>query len=223
MGKVAIVIQGASTNVDMQKSAWSKFKEDIIFSTWVGSETFYEKDDVVIFNEIPKDSGPMNINYQINSTLSGLHKAKEKGYQSVLKIRSDLVPTDSTKFIDLLIEDKFNFLCWHAHEVYPGCPGYLVDYLMSGRVDDMINLWTINDIFCVVPEIMITKKYIDLFSINDINYFLDKLDHTNNLFWIKRNIYLDTYKITISDPYNKFSFNDSKEYLNDDYIKKIKI
>lgn len=221
MDKIAIVIQGASTNVEEQKSAWTKFKEDIIFSTWVGSESYYNSDDIVIYNELPTDSGPMNINYQIKSTLSGLKKAKDLGYKYALKLRSDLIPTDSVKFLDILVEDKFNFLCWHAHEVYPGCPGYLIDYLMSGEINNMIKLWEIDDIFCVVPEIIITKKYTDLFSINDISYFLEKINIENNLFWIKRNTYLDSYKITISDPYNKYSFNESKEYLNSDYIKKI--
>lgn len=221
MGKIAIVIQGASTNVDMQKLTWCGFKDDVIFSTWIGSESYYNADDVVIYSETPKDSGPMNINYQIKSTLNGLYKAKELGYDYVLKLRSDIVPTNPIRFLETLVYDKFNFLCWHAHEVYPGCPGYLIDYLMSGKIDDMIKLWDIDNIFCTVPEIILTKKYTDLFSMDDVIYFLDKIDHENNLFWIKRNLYLDTYKITISDPYNKYTFNNSIEYLNSEYIKKI--
>jgi hypothetical protein len=219
MFKLAILIQGASSNVDEQKKTWEN-KEDLFFSTWIGSEGLYQSDDNVIYNTPPSDPGPMNFNYQITSTYNGLLKIKSLGYTHVLKLRSDLIPTDSVKFLDILVEDKFNFLCWHAHEVYPGCPGYLIDYLMSGPIDDMIKLWNITDIFCTVPEVILTKKYIDNFNTEPI-YFLDKINNENNLYWIKKDVYLDSYKITLSDPYNKYTFNNSVEYLNSEYIKKI--
>ena len=91
---------------------------------------------------------------------------------------------------------------------------------MSGPIDDMIKLWNITDIFYTVPEVILTKKYIDSFDKEPL-YFLDKINTDNNLYWIKRDIYLDSYKIHISDPYNKYTFNKSVEYLNDEYIKNI--
>jgi hypothetical protein len=218
--KIAIVIQGASTNVVEQKNAWRNYLNDVIFSTWIGEEYKYDFSDKVVFNIFPQDPGPMNFNFQVKSTLNGLIKAKELGYTHALKIRGDLIPTDDVKFMSVLDSSKINFLCWHAHNVYPNCPGYLIDYLMSGQIDELINLWSIEDNFCVVPEVILTKSFIDNFSMSDLNFFLKDLDDNNNLFWIKRNILLSQYKITISDPYNKYSFTDDMQYLTKDYIKK---
>lgn len=219
MRKIAIIIQGSSSNVSEQLSVWNKLIKNVIFSTWKGEEDKYTE-QIVIFNDIPSDPGPMNFNYQIKSTYNGLLKAKELGFTHALKLRSDLVPTNVDEFIKLIDNDSMNFLCWHRHQVYPNCPGYLIDYLMSGPIDDMIKLWDIKDIFCVVPEVILTKNYIDNFSIKNINYFLKDINDKNNLFWIKRNIFLDTYKVDLTDPFNKYSFSDDIEYLNTEYIKK---
>ena len=66
-------------------------------------------------------------------------------FKKCLKLRSDIAPTNAHEFIKLLNNDNLNFLCWHCHEVYPKCPGYLVDYLMSGDIDDLIELFDIQD------------------------------------------------------------------------------
>lgn len=220
---IAIVIQGPSDNVKEQKISWGNFKDNIIFSTWVGYEDLYNNDDIVIFNEYPKINGPMNINYQIKSTLEGLKKAKELGYKRALKIRSDMIPTNSYDFLKILKPNFINFLCWHNHEVYQNCPGYLVDYLMEGEIDDMITLWSINEIFGVVPEIIITSNLINNFDSDKLNFFIDDINEKNNLYWIKRNIYLDTYKIDIEDTHKKYSFSKTKDYINKDYLSLIKI
>lgn len=220
MFKLGIVIQGGSTNVKEQKECWSEFKNDIIFSTWVGSESQYDLEDNVIYNEYPNDFGSANFNLQIISTINGLLKLKELGYTHALKIRSDLIPTNTKSFLTLIENNEFNFLCWHEHIVYENCPGYLVDYFMSGPIDKMIELWTIDNLFCTVPEVILTWNYISKVSDVNINYVLDSLNDKNNLYWIKNNLYLSTIQANeIYDKYKKYDFTLNKENLNKEYLK----
>lgn len=214
--KILIVIQGASTHVQEQKKAWNGF--NILFSTWKGEENKYRPDDNVIFNNEPINPGPCNFEYQIKSTLHGLIKEKTK-YPYALKIRSDLVPTNAEKFIKCLDADKFNFLCWHEHEVFPNCKGYLVDYLCAGLTEEMIKLWSINVLFCKTPEIMLTWSYIEKFYPRDVFYFLDLLSSDNDLLWIKNNLLLSSYKASRTyDKYKIFTFSNNKDSLNKNYL-----
>lgn len=216
MKNFVVLIQGQSNCVAQQKDAWKGF--DVIFSTWVGEENKYTENDIVLYNTPPSTSGPANFNYQIVSTINGLVKAKELGYKNVLKIRSDLIPTNASKFFNVLDETKLNFLCWHAHEVYPGCSGYLVDYLISGPIDDMIKLWDISNIFCVVPEVMLTWQYINECKEMDVNYFMNELNNENDLWWIKNNIYLSSYKMSVHNPFNRTTYNIDKTHLTNSYL-----
>ena len=220
MNKLGILIQGSSSNVEEQKSKWGDKLNDLLFSTWVGEEIKYKNTDKVIFNDYPADFGSANFNLQIITTINGLTEMKKLGYTHVLKLRSDLVPTNYQDFLKLIDNDNLNFLCWHEHIVYDNCPGYLVDYLMSGPIDDMINLWSINDNFCVVPEIILTWSYISKLSNLPINYFLDSLNTNNDLLWIKNNIHLSSYQSNnIYDKYKKYDFSLNKENLKSDYLK----
>lgn len=221
MSKIAIVVQGASTNVEEQKTAWRMVSGDLIFSTWVGEESKYTEMDKVVYSEPPAEPGPANFNYQMKSTVEGLKKAKELGYTHALKIRGDLIPTAAEDFLNLFkLKNSIYFLCWHAHRAYPNCPGYLVDYLTFGTVDDLLNLWSIDNVFYTVPEILLTQSFIDKFEPSKLEYFLDELNPDNNLYWIKRNVYLDTCKILFADPYDKHTFNETKDPLKGDYIKR---
>ena len=218
MDNLAIIIQGPSNYVNQIKNSFIGY--DLIFSTWSGSQSKYEITDVVIYNELPIYSGPSNMNLQKITTINGLLKAKELGYSKALKIRSDLIPNNINEFIKLLNNDKLNFLSWHYHEVYDNCPGYLIDYLMSGYIDDLIDLWDINDMSsCNVPEIILTQRYISkLMDKVDINYFLDGLSVNNDLFWLKNGISLKSYQVNNTyDKYRKFEFG-----LNNEYIKFLK-
>lgn len=218
MDNLAIVVQGQSNHVRLMKKHLTG--HNVIYSAWTGEESEYSDKDIVIFNEIPKHSGPANFNFQKISTTSGLKKAKELGFKKALKLRSDLVPTNSNKFLKLLDNNDLNFLCWHCHEVYPKCPGYLVDYLMSGDIDHLIELYDIKDTsWCVVPEIHLTQQYTSkLMDKVGINFFLSELNSDNDLFWGKYNIKLSSYQN--HPPYNfykKYEFNESKKHLKEGY------
>lgn len=214
---IAIVIQGPSSNVSEQKEAWKGFP--VIFSTWKDSEHLYDASDNVIFTRSPVYRGPSNFWMQQLSTMTGLLKAKEMGYQYCLKLRSDLVPTNAQLFVECLDKEKLNFLCWHNHEVYPNCPGYLVDYLMSGPTDQLINLWQTEDAFCAVPEVIMTWNYITKCKSFPKKYFLSDLNENNDLRWIKKGIILSSYKNEPSyDVYKKFYFSNEDAHLTESYI-----
>lgn len=213
--KSCVVVQGPSNHVSEIKNSFNN--HDIIFSTWVGSEHLYSETDNVIFNTQPESNICSNFLFQQKSTIAGLRFAKERGYTHVLKMRSDIINVGHDIF-DIFETDKMNFLCWHYHEVYPTCPGYLVDYFMYGDVDDLIKLWDIDEIFCNVPEILITDSYIR--KINKIpNFILYELTNESDLFWIKNNIFLSSYKTTLyNDIYRKFDFGDTIRHLDTNYL-----
>lgn len=195
MNDFVVLIRGQSTNVQQQKEAWKGF--DVLFSAWIGEEENYTDANNALFNTPPSTPGPGNFHYQIVSSINGLLKAKELGYKNVLNIRSDIIPTNVNRFIDSLDENKLNFLCWHRHEAYPGCSGYLVDYVMCGPIDYMIKLWNISNTICGVSEINLTWQYINSCKDIDINYFINELNDENDLWWLKYNKYLSSYKMHV--------------------------
>lgn len=213
--KKCILIQGPSNHVNEIKSS---FKDhDLIFSTWCGEESKYEESDIVIFNDHPPYPGHANFWHQKISTLNGLLKCKELGYTHVLKIRSDIISTKNDIF-ELFDDNKLNFLCWHYHEVYPNCKGYLVDYFMYGCVDKMIKMWDIKEMFCKVPEVVLTESFIQ--NLNEIpNFILYDMKNDYELYWIKNNIYLSSYvNVLYPDKYKKYDFGETIEHLNGNYL-----
>ncbi|MCK9416122.1 hypothetical protein M0Q97_05640 [Candidatus Dojkabacteria bacterium] len=186
---IAIVIQGPSLYVNEVKIAWKEYKNDLIFSTWKGSENQYNENDIVIFNDLPPISGPSNFNYQKISTFNGILKAKELGYTHVLKIRSDYLPTNAIGFIKLLDLNKLNFLMWdyttYLWSKYPTFNGYFDDHFSFGSIDNMIKLWDIPFNFCDSPETILTWNYINKLNNIDVNYILPHLNNDNDLYYIK--------------------------------------
>lgn len=223
MEDFVVIVQGGSSHIQEIREKLKDF--NIIFSTWDGEQDKYSPSDTVIYSKLPEYKGPANLNLQKTTTIAGLKLAKELGYKRALKLRSDLIPTNPSKFIKLLDNESLNFLCWHCHEVYPKCPGYLIDYLMSGTIEDLLVLWDIEDMsWCVVPEIQITQQYITkLLGKTGVNYFLSDLNSNNDLFWAKRGIMLSSYQANnIYDKYRKYDFENNKEHLTNDYIKFLK-
>ena len=108
-------------------------------------------------------------------------------------MRSDLIPSSGTKFLEILDLYSVNFLCWHDSHVHDEFHGYLVDYLMFGRVEDLEKIWDSNYTQFNVPELSMTKQYFDLFDISKLNFFLKSLNDNNELIWKKYGINLSTY------------------------------
>ena len=184
--KGAIIIQGPSEYVSELKQAWKGY--DLIWSTWKGEEGHYDSDDIVLFNEMPEERGTQNIALQQITTLKGILKAKDLGYERVLKWRSDMIPTNANDFLNLFNLDSVNMFYFHNVR-----EGYFIDYFMEGSVGDIYNMWMINDIHPLYAEKALTDRIIKL-KLTNIEFMGKKLNELNDVLWLKRNIKLSEYK-----------------------------
>jgi len=182
---LVIIIQGPSNNVFELKKAWEGF--NIIWSTWVGEETKYDENDIVLFNNLPIERGVQNIALQKESTLNGITKAKELGYKRVLKWRSDLLPSNAKKLVDSFKKEYVNFLTWHKDGKY------FVDYFIEGDINDMYNIWNIPTIYGPYSEKITTDNIFSL-GLDNFNFIGDELSSDNEIYWVKYNTNLSTYK-----------------------------
>lgn len=191
----------------------------VIHSTWFGEDL--KKVSSIrnfLLNHKPIEPGPCNLNYQKASTLEGLKAAQRMGATHAVKCRSDFQITNPEKFLSLT-DDTVKFIGWHHHEVYPECPGYSMDFVMSGPIDDLINLWTFgDDYFCSVPEIILTQRVIDLDL--KVSYYWKDLSKENDLIWLKNNQSMNALKsITPRETYSKDKYSNSLEFLNNGYLR----
>ncbi len=185
---LCIVIQGPSENVDQIKKSWPS-NQKIIFSTWIGYENKYTNDDDVIFNKKPLNPGVKNLFYQKLTTINGLKKAQKDGYTNAIKIRSDMICKYPSKFIELFTHEM-NFFYWHN---YNG--GYIVDYFMGGKIEKMIELWSINEGKNYdFPEQAITDNFKEkqMFK-GEYQFFGKQINIKNDVYWIKNNKNLSSY------------------------------
>ena len=131
MNKICLIIQGASDYVNILKEKYKNMDIQIIFSTWEGEESKYNENDIVIFNKMPIERGIQNVMLQQLSTYNGLLKAKEMGFETAIKIRSDAYFTDLSSFLKNNINNnKLNFL-------------YFLDYHRNGGPDKSSNYYTV--------------------------------------------------------------------------------
>lgn len=183
--KLAIIIQGPSTNVEKLKKAWHGY--NLIWSTWKGEESKYDSNDIKIFNNFPDESGVQNIAFQKESTLNGISKAKNLGFDRVLKWRSDLLPSNADQLVNSFKKECINFLAWH------NAGKYFVDYFIEGPIDEVYNIWNIKKLYDDYSEKITTENIFSL-GYDNFNFILDSLSDDNEIFWIKYNINLSTYK-----------------------------
>lgn len=194
--KRAIVIQGPSNNVDELKKAWAGY--DLIWSTWLGEESPYEENDIVVYSSKPHETGFGNINLQKISTYNGVLKAKELGYDRVFKWRSDMTPTNPEALINTL-SGNINVLFYH--HVMPDRSNYFVDYVMESETDIMINIWSFTNLYPTHAEAIITE-YINKQGVR-VSLFGGKLNDNNDILWLKRNINIKDYKKYPAFEYDK--------------------
>ena len=85
---------------------------------------------------------------------------------------------------------------------------------MSGSIDDLLNIWDIEDIaWCTVPEIFLTSSVVNKYKdTNNINYILNDIKESNDLFWIKNNKNISSFN-------KRSEYSMTKEHLKPDYLK----
>jgi hypothetical protein len=179
--ETCVIIQGPTIcdNVHMNKASWTGYP--IIFSTWEDSDVkCYSPTDSVILNKYPEEKGIKNLNLQIASTLSGLYRAKELGFTRALKWREDFYPTNPSELMKLFKSDCINFYAYMNHE-----NGYITDFFMEGDINDMINLFTIDNIKVRYPEFAFTKRMYELGFDTKVNFIVRNITEKNNIVWKK--------------------------------------
>lgn len=179
--KTAVVVQGR-THCDLiskLKNEWGD--TPIIFSTWEGEPTeCYNDIDLVLYNKKPKSFGILNYNLQRISSLNGFLKAKELGFQRVVKWRSDLIPKNYKELLLLFKEESINFYAYMKHQ-----HGYICDFFMEGDINEMINLFS-DDTNPPYPEYAFTKKMFELQLDKKANFICKKLSKDGvDIFWNK--------------------------------------
>jgi hypothetical protein len=178
--KRCVVVQGPTYEHSFPqiKKCWEGY--DVIYSTWKGYEKHYQNESV-IFSDLPSEKGVHNINYQKHSTVNGILRAKEMGYDRVLKIRSDMWVKNPKLFFEKMTKG-YNTQMWVE---YNG--GYLTDYWMEDSIDNLLMVWDIG-IKGPFPERILTDKIKDLGFLNRINFLLSYFDGTElDMFWNRKN------------------------------------
>jgi hypothetical protein len=157
--KGCVVVQGPTHSkfLDMIRFSWEGYQ--IIFSTWnTTNKRLYNKSDIVIYNPIPETAGVKNLNYQKVSTINGLLKAKELGWERALKVRSDMTTTTADGLFNLFDKSKLNL---HGYWGPNSKHSYITDFFMEGEIDDIINLFEDDSVVDKYPEWHLTKKLYD--------------------------------------------------------------
>lgn len=174
-----VVSQGPIQYYDRVEDSWDI---PIIHSGWFGEQEFTNS----VHSIRPPINGVQNLYLQRETTIAGLLKALDKGHKYAIKIRSDMIPTNSEEFLKVLT-GGIDFLFYHD---YMG--GYLVDYLQAGPIKDLIELWSFEDDYYQYPEEALTKQAKKLNM--KVNFIGQSLTENNDIFWIKNDKYLSSYK-----------------------------
>lgn len=193
----AIIIRGITYNVSEIRECFKDYSNNIIFSTWKGNENKFKSEEKVVYSEQPVIDGPSSFILQRTTSLAGLEFASSLNYQNAILIRFDTIFRPADKIIELFNFDKLNFLCWHQHGI-----GYLVDYIMAGKIEHLKTLWaTFGAYQSDVSEHIITSNYIHKLSNNvEAKFILRDLNDTRDIFWKKYNLMLSKYQH--HPPYN---------------------
>lgn len=192
---ICIIIQGSTNENYLRqiKESYKKSKIQLIFSTWKGEEKKYNKNDLVIFNTMPKEKGIKNVMLQRLSTYNGLLKAESLGYKYAIKIRSDAYFTNIENFLKCNINlNKLNFIyfidCIRSDDRTR--QQYFYDFCQISTITNLLKMWTFNYEKCNYSEELTTKNILKTFKKNDIAIIGDCLNKDNDIYWINRNISL---------------------------------
>ena len=90
---------------------------------------------------IPTTAGSGRVNYPNTTLVNGCKRAKELGFTHAMQFRVDNYCPTIREFIDIFKQqssEKIVGLCWF-HHIVPGSPyGYIMDHIMYGPIDLLI-------------------------------------------------------------------------------------
>lgn len=121
----------------------------IILSTWEGTDTAILENEFkklnIIKNKLPKKSGFLNINYQIESTAAGINSLKNMEIENVLKTRTDtrIMKPNTISFL-LSLQKNFEISNQKYNRIF-SCnllttkfrPYGLSDLILFGKTSDL--------------------------------------------------------------------------------------
>jgi len=210
MDKICLIIQGSSDYVNIIKEKYKDSNIQIIFSTWVGEESKYNENDIVIFNKMPQERGVQNVMLQQLSTYNGLLKAKELGFKNAIKIIEDTYFTELSLFLKNDIDyNKLNFLFFLDYHRIGGPDKsnnnykYFCDYIQVSTVDNLLKMWDFKYDKCSYSEQLTTKHIFNSFKKEEITFIGNYLTKDCDIYLISRKLYLSTlnnhthYKIVL--------------------------
>lgn len=186
-----VIITGKFENTNEIKKILKNY--NLIFSTWEYEKTKYNEKDIVIFNNEDDydnfSNGPLSLYRQQKTILNGLFLAKKMGFKKALRLRSDFLIQKPEKFFELL-DSQLNLYAYTTHQ-----GGYIVDYIMGGDINFMIDLWTIDkSAYYEFPEKLITFNFSKMNLKNSqYKFILDHVNKSNDIFWTKYNKFLSSY------------------------------
>ena len=191
--KGCVVIQG---KVDVEilpkiKESFSGYQ--LIYSCWVGDDTsLFSDDDIVVLNELPKEEGPGNFYLQRKSTIEGMKKAIELGWNRALKWRSDMWCKDGDKLFQKFDSESLNLYFWVEN-----LHGYITDFFMEGECTDIITLFDtdIPKYKYNYPEFGITLQFFRN-GLDKKAVFMGRLlDSECDIYWPKNRIWFTAHKL----------------------------
>jgi hypothetical protein len=192
---ICIVIQGPITYVHNIIQTYLNLKDNVIISTNETSNELLnpliENGFNVIVNEKAMIAGKTNFNNQVKNTFEGIKKAKELGFNYVLKIRADVFIDDLVKFINQLDGEKIYFSAYHNHD-----GGYLCEHMLFGSTDFMLKLWDIPlSNSNLPPETQLTSHYEKINDGRKIDFLFPILYNDNiKAYWSKYKMFLNEYQ-----------------------------
>lgn len=198
-----VVIQGRGDHLNTIIHNYNP--DNTIISTW--KDVSPVEGYTSIHNDLlPRIHG--NLNLQAFSTHQGCLKAKDMGYDYVLKVRSDISIKDIDKLFHCLDDDKF---CFYSYVSDPSPYKYLTDYIVGGPIDEMIRLWDVKKVNTqICAEEQLTLRLINLIKPNEIQFLLS-IFHDNDIacYWHKlgydlRKNYPDPQYNTNHNPYHSY-------------------
>jgi len=211
MDKICLIIQGPSDHVNILKEKYKNTNIQIIFSTWIGEESKYNENDIVIFNKMPIERGIQNVMLQQLSTYNGLLKAKELGFKNAIKIREDTYFTDLSLFLKNDIDyNKLNFLYFLDYHRTIGPDKisnyykYFCDYIQISSVDNLLKMWDFKYEKCSYSEQLTTKHIFNTFKKEEISFIGNYVTKQCDIYWISRKLYFSNnlfstnYKLIIT-------------------------